>query len=155
MKFMLCIALMCFHVIVLSNASASPSKYEMSVAYKVTETYTLDRLTIYNPEAGQTDDTPMIAGPNFQIDADKLASGKLRWMGLSQDMLAITGRGTIEYGQLVHIDAGDSTIDGYWHVYDAMNKRYKKSGDLLFDKSIRSRGKWKNVKLSIVHEIKY
>lgn len=149
------IVLLCL-VVVFPDAGAEFKISPLTITVdEVVDVITLDRLTIYNPEVSQTDDTPLVAGPKYKIDVNKLKTGELRWMGLSQDLLSITGRGTIPYGQLVRIDSGDPEIDGYWYVYDAMNKRYNKSGDLLFDKKIRKRGKWKNVKLSIINRKTY
>ena len=116
----------------------------MVVWHTVTDkTYTLDRLTVYNPVSGQTDSTPLITASNAVIDTVKLRKGKLRWLALSRDFLTRWG-GKINYGDTIEILSDDSDIKGYWIVQDTMNKRYKKSGDILTYN--RKKGLWKNIK---------
>lgn len=104
------------------------------------EEFVIDVLTVYNPESGQTDSTPLITADNSKIDLGKLKRGELRWLALSRDFLR---GGKLNYGDTIEIISEDKDISGKWILRDTMNKRYKKRGDLLF--ANRKYGKWKNV----------
>jgi len=110
------------------------------------DVFLLDTLTIYNPVVAQCDNDPLITASNAKIDTLKLRKQKIRWMALSRDMLK-RWNGKLNYGDTVQLVSGDSAIDGMWIIQDTMNKRYKKRGDLLFDRSVRRRGIWFDVKL--------
>ncbi|MEB3150287.1 MAG: hypothetical protein VKL60_14905 [Sphaerospermopsis sp.] len=116
-------------------------KIEPVVDYR--EEFVIERLTVYNPTSGQTDSTPLITASNAVIDTVKLRKGKLRWLALSRDFLTRWG-GKINYGDTIEILSDDSDIKGLWIVHDTMNKRYKKSGDILTYN--RKKGLWKNIK---------
>lgn len=113
----------------------------------VETSFTLDALTIYNPEEGQCDATPLVTASNSKIDIEKLRKNEIRWMALSRDMLK-RWNGAFSYGDTVMVRAGDDQIDGMWVIKDNMNKRFKNRGDLLFHKEFRSTGIWKNVKIT-------
>ncbi len=109
--------------------------------------YVLETLTVYNPSYGQCDRTPLVTASNARIDTLKLGKQQLRWMALSRNLLK-RWKGDFNYGDTVRIVAGDPQIDGLWIIQDNLNKRYRNRGDLLFDRKIRTLGKWKNVKIS-------
>lgn len=109
--------------------------------------HVLETLTIYNPESGQCDSSPLITANNSRIDLEKLRRNEIRWMALSRDLLK-RWNGEFSYGDTVVLDAGDASIDGLWVINDNMNKRFKNRGDLLFHKESRSTGIWKNVKMN-------
>lgn len=116
-------------------------------AVVVRESFILDTLTIYNPLRLQCDRDPLITASNERISPEKLISGELRWMALSRDLLKRWG-GTFHFGDTLTVVAGDPSIDGNWIIQDTMNKRYRNRGDLLFDASTRSTGRWTNVTLT-------
>lgn len=107
----------------------------------------LETLTIYNPTTGQCDATPLITASNRKIDTAKLFKQQLRWMALSRNLLK-RWNGQFNYGDTVTITSGDPQIDGFWVIHDTLNKRYTNRGDLLFDRRVRTLGKWNNVKIS-------
>ena len=110
------------------------------------ESFTLEKLTIYNPTTDQCDADPFVTASNQKINPGKLRSGAIRWMAVSRDMLKRWG-GNLNYGDTVMIYTGDSAIDGEWVIQDTMNKRFKNRGDLLFDSQLRTTGVWSNVTL--------
>jgi hypothetical protein len=69
-------------------------------------------------------------------------------MALSRDLLKKWG-GHIQYGDTISVYSGDPAIDGLWVVQDTMHRRFRKSGDLLFDAKVRSKGKWANVIVTV------
>ncbi len=111
------------------------------------ESFHLDTLTIYNPVRTQCDADPLTTASNRKINEHKLRAGEIRWMAVSRNLLRPWG-GSLHYGDTVSLFAGDTTIDGRWVIQDTMNKRFNNRGDLLFDTSVRSRGRWVNVKIS-------
>lgn len=125
-----------------------PGGVSADIRYTVlTDEFLLETLTVYHPVIGQCDNDPLLTASNKRIDTLKLRSGELRWIALSRDMLRGWG-GSLQYGDTVHLSSGDHTIDGTWVIQDTMNKRYQRFGDLLFDPSRRSRGKWHQVKIT-------
>ncbi|HEX6893535.1 MAG TPA: hypothetical protein VF141_22645 [Chryseolinea sp.] len=132
-----------------SNSTAiSPTPLTIKPLNHSLPPLTLDVLTVYNPVAGQCDATPLVTASNQRINESKLRSGAIRWMALSRDLLKRWG-GKIHYGDTIHLNAGDPSIDGLWVVHDTMNRRFRKRGDLLFDATVRSTGKWSNVLITL------
>lgn len=114
---------------------------------KVETITTIDTLTYYNPEPRQTDSTPLITASLARIDTSKLKTCELRWMAVSQKMIRDK---IVAYGDTVEIVSNDPDINGQWIIQDCMNKRFDRwgyRGDLLLDKSVKSKGRWLNVKL--------
>ena len=109
--------------------------------------FILETLTVYNPTTFQCDDTPLITASNCKIDTAKLFKQQLRWMALSRNLLR-RWNGQFDYGDTVRVTSGDPQIDGFWVIQDNLNKRYTNRGDLLFDRRVRTLGKWNNVKIS-------
>jgi len=110
------------------------------------KSYVLKTLTVYNPTHKQCDNTPFITASNAKIDTLKLRNQKLRWMALSRNLLK-RWKGVFSYGDTVRLYTGDPDIDGLWIIQDNLNKRYRDRGDLLFDRTIRTYGRWKNAKI--------
>ncbi|RZK36333.1 MAG: hypothetical protein EOO57_07400, partial [Hymenobacter sp.] len=84
--------------------------------------------TAYQAVAGQTDDEPFVTADNSFIEADY--SSKLRWLAISQDLLAHWG-GKIRYGDQVWVRGVSPGLDGLYTVHDTMNKRHKHCIDIL------------------------
>ncbi len=122
---------------------------DMSAYVKSDNSFILNTLTIYHAVASQCDSSPLITASNAKIDTAQLRNEKIRWMALSRNMLK-RWKGEFQYGDTVLVESGDPTIDGHWIIQDTMNKRFKDRGDLLFDKGVRKRGKWKNVSITKV-----
>lgn len=127
----------------LTNTLVSSSEYNWryvkvlpEVTVTATRIYKLSRVTVYNPEENQTDDTPNITACGGIINVDDPLSH--RWIALSRDMLKL-----FPYGTKVKI-TGTGKYDGVWTVMDTMNKRYTKSADFL---THEKRGKWHDVKI--------
>ena len=106
----------------------------------------LETLTVYNPLTAQCDATPLITASNSFIDTTALRQKDVRWLALSRDLIRRWG-GRFCYGDTVVVVANDPAIDGVWIVKDTMHKRFKLHGDLLFHSHIRTRGRWRNVKI--------
>jgi hypothetical protein len=109
--------------------------------------HVLEMLTVYHPEEGQCDETPLITANNSHIDLGKLVRNEIRWMALSRNLLK-RWNGEFNYGDTVVLQAGDPDIDGLWVINDSMNKRFKDRGDLLVHKENRTTGMWKGVRIS-------
>lgn len=96
------------------------------------------KVTSYNPEAGQTDSTPCIAGGTGFNLCEMAAAGQ-RTIAVSQDLA-----GWSSYAQDYALDAGekiwlesidfpdDPRCNGEFIVSDAMNARYTNRADLFF-----------------------
>jgi len=94
--------------------------------------------TSYNPEVGQTDSTPCIAGGTGLNLCDMANEGQ-RVIALSQELISWSN-----YGLNAPFDAGDKVIlvstdypedqrcNGEFVIADAMNARWRDRGDLFF-----------------------
>jgi hypothetical protein len=142
MKYFLSLIILLATVMIIEGENPKFALIEVSSE----EMFELDLLTIYNPVQEQTDSDPLVTASMKKIDLEKLIRSEIRWMALSRDMLQRWG-GKIQYGDTIRLDADDPDIDGLWVVYDTMNKRYTRTGDLLFHQNTRTKGKWKNVKM--------
>lgn len=108
--------------------------------YKVTA-------TVYWAEPGQTDSEPLITADNSRIKRNH--SSKDRWIALSRDMLKQNG-GKFKYGDLVEVKGISPTLDGVYVLHDTMNRRLRRTIDLLVHKDEKLYGKWDNVRISRV-----
>jgi hypothetical protein len=133
--------------IAIGLSSAAPQITATETVEPVVHYHVLETLTIYHPEEGQCDSTPLITANNSHIDLDKLRRNEIRWMALSRDLLK-RWNGEFNYGDTVILEAGDSEIDGLWVINDSMNKRFNNRGDLLFHRDSRTTGIWRNVKMN-------
>jgi len=108
--------------------------------YKVTA-------TVYNPVAGQCDNSPLITSDMSEIDLDELMSGNIKWVALSRDLLEHFSYGDRIY---VHSDS-DSSINGIYEVHDTMNIRYTNCIDIL--KPVDQKyGKWNDVVIKKIED---
>lgn len=83
-------------------------------------------VTVYNPEVGQCDSTPLETACDV-IDIDKLRSGRLRWCAVSRDILE-----AYHYGDTIDIYiAPNHKYNGKWVIKDTMNRRKRNAIDLL------------------------
>ena len=103
-------------------------------------------ITKYNPTKEQCDMDPLVTADNSKIDLRKLNSGELRWIAVSRDL-----RKHFPYGSKVIIHSEDPEISGIWEVHDTMNERWKNRIDLLRPIG-ETKGKWKNIKISLAKE---
>lgn len=144
---MLCLQFLCSNSTAIIPSPVSKKQSHQPIP-EVSTSFTLDVLTVYNPVPRQCDSTPLITASNKRINKTKLGSGGIRWMALSRDLLKRWG-GKIQYGDTINVYSGDPSIDGLWVVQDTMHRRFRKSGDLLFDSNVRSKGKWANVTVTL------
>ncbi len=100
--------------------------------------------TTYNPEVGQTDSTPCVAGGTGMNVCEMADSGE-RPIALSQELVAWSTLGKIRKGLdcgegCLTFEAGDKIIlesdsdwrcNGTFTVSDTMNKRFRKRGDIF------------------------
>lgn len=92
-------------------------------------------VTSYNPEPGQTDSTPCVAGGTGYSLCDRAQQGE-RLIALSQELLAwSTQRGPVQAGDQVTLESIDQPNDprcnGTFTVADAMNVRFTNKADLF------------------------
>lgn len=94
--------------------------------------------TSYNPEAGQTDSTPCIAG-GTGLNLCDLAKGGDRPIALSQELIqwsSIGANGPFKAGDHIILESTDHPDDwrcnGEFIVADAMNIRFRSRGDIFF-----------------------
>lgn len=94
--------------------------------------------TSYNPEVGQTDSTPCIAGGTGFNLCDMANNGE-RAIAFSQELIqwSIYGKkGPFKAGDIVELKStnypDDPRCNGEYIVSDAMNARYKHRGDIFF-----------------------
>ncbi len=96
-------------------------------------------LTSYNPEVGQTDSTPCIAGGTGYNLCDMATEGQ-RTIALSQEMLAwsiVAAEDSLEAGTVLKMVSKDEATkddprcNGEIILADAMNIRYRNRGDLF------------------------
>ncbi len=58
--------------------------------------------------------------------------------------------GKFEYGDLVHVTGISPKLDGVYVLHDTMNRRLRRTIDLLVHKDEKLYGKWDNVRISRV-----
>lgn len=84
-------------------------------------------LTCYQPVAAQCNDDYLHTADNSYIDLNKLASGDIKWVAISQDLLWL-----IPMGSKVKItDEKTGKYYGTYIVKDKMNKRWNHRMDIL------------------------
>ncbi len=84
-------------------------------------------VTMYNPVAGQTDDTPNQTADGTIIDPKR--ASEYRYIALSRDLIARWG-GPFEYGDYVIIK-GTTGYDGIYQVRDTMASKFINRVDIL------------------------
>lgn len=93
-------------------------------------------VTVYNPTKGQCDSKPLITASLDVIPLKKLKAGKLRWLGLSRDLLK---KYPIKSRIFLWIEPGHP-FNGVWYVADKMNARFTNYVDILTYS--QTTGKW-------------
>lgn len=102
--------------------------------------------TAYQAVAEQTDKNPFVTADNSRIKPHY--SSKIRWMALSQDLLAPWG-GKFNYGDKVRVRGLSPKLDGVYTVHDTMNKRHRHCMDVLTHPSERFDIFTKGVKIQL------
>lgn len=83
------------------------------------------KITVYQATEAQCDDTPLLTASGAKIDVNAFP----RWIAISQDL-----KGLINFGDTVYIDSKYEWFSGWYVVQDVMNKRAKKTVDILMPK---------------------
>ena len=78
-------------------------------------------LTTYNPVVSQCDSSPLVTADGTKIDVKKLKAGKIKYVGISRDLLWC-----IPLGSIIHIEG-----HGTYEVRDTMNVRFNHCIDIL------------------------
>lgn len=171
-------------IILLFSISYIITLGELTINFNNTNPFVLKYVcwgTIYHAVKWQCDDTPLITGNGFKIDPKN--ASKHRVIAISQNMLydeyrfsllkdTINDprfRGKINYGDSVFIVSPvDSlgnykypNINGWWHVEDTKNPRFKNSIDflqtkgdrLLYNHDMTWNGKFENIKIYKYHGV--
>lgn len=102
------------------------AKTHREKAYKIIRV----KSTVYTTSIDETDSEPLITASGYKIDTNKLNSGKLRIIAVSQDLLKMNG-GFINWGDTLRIYSPEWRFSGNFIVQDCKNKRYKNSIDFL------------------------
>jgi hypothetical protein len=108
--------------------------------------------TIYRIDPNQCWGNPLITADGTRIDTVALNRDSVKYIAVSQDMLKRNG-GPFSYGDSVYLHIPNNTsFTGTYVVHDCMNKRYKRSVDILT--GVRKRGGlWKNATLTKLNKI--
>lgn len=109
----------------------------------VEETYSVTA-SIYFPEEGQTDQTPLRTADGSYIDRDN--PRKHRWIALSRNLLSRWG-GDFSYGDTVLVTGISEELDGLYVVHDTMHRRFRNMIDILVDRRDGIMGLWKGIRL--------
>lgn len=140
-------------ICILSGNAKEGVKTVTWVIHEKVESIPIDRLTVYNADPRQTDNTPLLTAPSWKIDVIKLEDCSLHWLAVSQKMIR---EKIVSYGDTVYVETGYPEADGLWVVADCMNKMWDYQGkygycaDLLIPAKNNkfSHGMWKNVKIT-------
>jgi len=103
--------------------------------------------TIYRVDPKQCWGNPLITADGTHIDTVALNRDSIKFIAVSQDMLKRNG-GPFRYGDSVFINIPNNpSFTGKYVIHDCMNKRYKRSVDILT--GVRKRGNlWKNATIT-------
>lgn len=118
-----------------------PPTTSVEVVVPASDTVHIKRATVYNAVVGQCDADPFTTADGSKINKDKLESGKLKWIALSQDLVNDSYKaklhpglfkGKFKFGDTVKVESKKHKfMNGLWVVRDVMNKRYRQSMDFL------------------------
>lgn len=104
---------------------------------------------VYRPEPRQCWGDCTKTADGTHIDIDSLNADLIKFIAVSQDMLARNG-GPFRYGDTVYLNIpGREDFTGCYVVHDCMNKRYKKCVDILCPKDKKG-NLWRNATLQLV-----
>lgn len=123
-------------------------KVEDLAKYYINEnTIKLMYATIYRVDPKQCWGNPLITADGTPIDTVLLNKDSLKYIAVSQDMLKRNG-GVFRYGDSVFINIPNVlSFTGIYVVHDCMNKRYKRSVDILT--GVNKKGNlWKNATIT-------
>ena len=95
-------------------------------------------VTCYNPEKRQCDGNPLQTADGSIINMTLLKRGKLRWCGVSRDLLK-----TFPFGSKIYVSG-----KGVYEVHDISNRRLKRTIDILEHVNV-SMYRHKNIKVKI------
>lgn len=84
--------------------------------------------TAYQAVPGQTDNEPFVTADNSLIKPHY--GSRKRWLALSNDLLKRWG-GHFDYGDKVRVRGLSPQLDGIYTVHDTMNRRHRRSMDVL------------------------
>ena len=103
--------------------------------------------TIYRVDPKQCWGNPLITADGTHIDTVALNRDSIKYIAISQDMLKRNG-GPFMYGDSVFINIPNNpSFTGKYVIHDCMNKRYKRSVDILT--GVRKKGNlWKNASIT-------
>lgn len=103
--------------------------------------------TIYRVDPKQCWGNPLITADGTHIDTVALNRDSIKYIAISQDMLKCNG-GPFRYGDSVFINIPNNpSFTGKYVIHDCMNKRYKRSVDILT--GVRKKGNlWKNASIT-------
>jgi 3D (Asp-Asp-Asp) domain-containing protein len=101
--------------------------------------------SIYHPEPGQTDSTPLITADGSRINPKN--PKKHRWIAVSRDLHSRWG-GEMHFGDSLWVTGISEELDGLYVVRDIMNKRMHRQIDILVGKHDKDYGKWRNVQIA-------
>lgn len=90
--------------------------------------------TVYNATPKQCNGDYLVTASGFKLDS--CSQYPHRICAVSRDLLK-----EFSYGDSIYV-TGTGKYDGWWHIEDTMNKRYRKRIDLLIDQEMDI-GKWK------------
>lgn len=103
-------------------------------------------LTCYQPVASQCNDDYLHTADNSFIDLNKLASGDIKWVAISQDLLWL-----IPMGSKVKItDEKTGKYYGTYIVKDKMNKRWEHRMDILIHPNSNERIYAEHIRVEVV-----
>lgn len=85
--------------------------------------------TSYNPEVGQTDNSPCIGANGTNLC--QMALRGIRTIALSQDLVGRLGNKEYTYGDRVMLYSDNPQCNGIFQIEDTMNKRYTLRGDIF------------------------
>jgi len=97
--------------------------------------------TCYQPFATQCDESPLETADGSHIDPNNPL--KHRWVAISRDL---KGK-YLQFNDTIIVQ-GAGKYNGRWIVKDVMNKRFKRTIDLLVGKN-DDIGKWENATIQI------
>ena len=117
----------------LTNSLEVPERGELTNAIKRTESHAdivssfNVTITMYEPVASQTDDTPNITADGTKFDI--LVASEYKYVALSRNLLKRWG-GVFDYGDFILIKGADGK-SGKYQVRDTMNPRFVNYVDIL------------------------
>lgn len=85
--------------------------------------------TSYNPEVGQTDNSPCVGAHGTNVC--ELARRGVNVLAVSQDLVGHNGSKLFTYGEIVRVESEEPGCNGIYQIEDTMNKRFKMRADIF------------------------